>query len=336
MGLMDFLADTIQAAAGSAKGGDLSGLINGVLFGNNSMNDAQKLAEEIAARPKPGKLCFKECPVNDHRCEGCLAKQQEILNSLKDLQELENTIKNAKERPTPAASAPSKCSLCGAPFEKEAKFCPYCGTPYPSDALMGDIPETDFERDKLLLEKTAATFALYSALFKENMGYRAESEKLPPMVRNMIKMSRPLAEKNMVMTPDQIREGAQLNGVSYIAYISGVMAGTYKTIPALNMDKQKEELNRRSAEMTRQSQERNAQMLANQRAREQQAKQENAQRQAQMAAMRTPKYIGGASQVGYCCGNCIHYMPYSNECANNHFKHPSGAGDYCNDHRSKY
>lgn len=330
MGLMNFFTSSIQAAVDSVKEGDVSGLMAGGLIGNKLIQDQKHAMQKLESRPKPGKLCNKSCPVNDMRCEACLSEQQNIIDALENLEQIMEDLKEGK-----VSKAPDKCSLCGAPFKKGVKACPYCGTAYPKSCAIADIPATEFERDKLLLEKSTETFALYSELYKKQISYKAESTELPSIARNMMKLTRSLEEKSMVMTPEQIKQGAESYGVSYVTYISGVMARTYKSIPEINMEKQAEQLQQKSAEMTRQTQERSAQMLANQQARQQRAMQENAQRQAQMSAIRTPKYVGGSQDVGYCCGNCIYYMVYDNKCAYNKFKNPTGASDYCNQHRSK-
>lgn len=41
------------------------------------LNETKQMAEELASRQRPGTLCFQSCPVDDERCEGYLAKQQE-------------------------------------------------------------------------------------------------------------------------------------------------------------------------------------------------------------------------------------------------------------------
>lgn len=333
MGIMDFLSDALKAAADSVKDGDVSGLMNGGFIGNKLMQDQQRIAQEVMSRKKPGKLCWKECTVNDMRCEGCLAAQQEILNSLADLERFEESIKNARNNVSSAAQTPVKCLCCGAPVENDARFCPYCGNQYPSRVLTGNLPQTDFERDKMFLEKSAAVFALYTDLYKNNIENRLNCDGTPAFAKKMISMSRSLMIKNMTMTPEQIRQGAQSNSVSYAGYISGVMSGAYKTVPQEQMEKQQEQLRQKSEELTRQTREMNQRMLDEQRARQRRTQEETAQREMRMAIMRTPRYVGGSSSS--CCGNCIYYMPHDNKCAYNEFRYPDGAGDYCNDHRSR-
>lgn len=321
MGLMDFLSSAVQSAVDSVKEGDISGIAQGNLIGNKMLQDQKLAAQKLENRPKPGKLCHKLCPVNDMRCEACLSEQQNILAALENLENLEQAISNSQTRGVlPLAD---KCSVCGAPFEKGEKECPYCGTAYPKSRA-ADIPATELERDRLLLEKSAEAFALYSELYKKQIVYKAENPELPSIVKNMMKLSKTMEEKNMVMTSEQIRQGAQSNGVSYAAYISGVMAGVYKSIPQINMERQTAALQQRSAELTKQSQEMNAQMVAQQRAREQQSRQENAQRQAQMASSKSYGYSGGASRT---CYNCTYYSAGAQACAMN--GRSTNAGDYC-------
>lgn len=76
MGFLDSLTDTLLNGNANDAVSKIKNLGGGML---GELNETNQMAEELASRQRPGTLCFQSCPVDDERCEGCLAKQQEIL-----------------------------------------------------------------------------------------------------------------------------------------------------------------------------------------------------------------------------------------------------------------
>ncbi|MCM1023450.1 MAG: hypothetical protein NC395_05255 [Prevotella sp.] len=164
-----------------------------------------------------------------------------------------------------------------------------------------------------------------------------ENSSLPAIVKGMMKMSRTVEENNMVMTSAQIRQGAQDNGLSYPAYISGVMSGTYKSVPQINMERIREATTKMREENERyRAENRRIEMERQQRQRE--SSMNSYKRQMEYIASKpAPKYSGGPgpSSTGSCCGNCRYYMVHDNKCAYSKYRYPTGASDYCSDYISK-
>ena len=314
-----------------------------------------------ASGEKPGQLCSPTCNINDTRCEACLAEQQKILDAIDEAQALELAINKLNSDPEAAAGKNkfTKCSLCGAPFEKGMKSCPYCDTPYPSDAILGDVPTNKIEQDNLMLEKAAAVSALYSALYKRQTQNSQEAikAKLPSILGGAVGFVGGRIGNMMDMDKTEIKKYAGENNVGYCEYVLGVIQGTYQSPKRIMLDNQAEALNNYNQNMarkmdegrerSRQIEEKQRQIAAErqliyERQRQQRLetqeelkkiRQERHERELRMAKSRTYGY--GVVSDSTCCGNCVHYMSASNECAYSQYRHPSSASDYCGNHRSR-
>ena len=328
MGLMDFLSSSVRAAVDSVKDGDIANLMEGGLIGNKIKSKQKMAVQQAESRKKPGKLCDSQCPVDDMRCEACLIKQQEIIDGIEGLNALETAINSLKGQSVEISGA---CSLCGAPVEKGVKECPYCGTVYQAEALLANLPKTDMERDKMLLDVTTNVFAEYTALYKKQIEYKQENVKLPRIMKGFTNIIAANMKNGMDMNSDMIRQGASDNGVSYPTYIAGVMTGQYQSVAMINLQKQLDQTNERLAEIGRQ-QERSRQIEAERQAKLAKTNQERNEIQSRMFAGSAPQYSG--APVGSCCGSCQYYVAYSKTCLENKYRHPSGPNDYCGSYRS--
>lgn len=320
MGLMDYLSSAVDAV----KDGDITDLMNGGLIGNKIMRDQKLAVKQAESRKKPGKLCDSQCPVNDMRCEACLKQQQEIIEGLEGLNALEITINSLKEQ---SVEIPGGCSLCGAPIEKGVKECPYCGTAYQIEALITNLPKTDLERDKMLLDGSTKVFALYTELYKTQMEYKKENVKLPGIVKGFTNIIAANLEKGMTMNAAMIRQGANDNGVSYPTYIAGVMTGQYQSVAMINLQNQLQQQHEIMEESRRQQEEyraRSRQIEMERQAKIKAINDEQAARQREIAKTRVPQYSGGSSRT---CYNCTYYSAGAKACAQN--GRSTNAGDYC-------
>lgn len=323
----------------------LQNMQNGGLVGNY-LNNLQNSMNEVISRPKPGQLCNSRCEINDSRCEACLAEQQQVLDAMGEAQKLEQAINNLNNNPAAAAvpeKKPTKCSLCGAPFEQGEKACPYCDTPYPSAALSAPSPENlptnKIEQDNLLLEKVASAWALYSALYKKQIQNNLESMKArtPGFLGGVMGAFNSKLSDTMDMNAAEIRQYANENNVSYYEYVIGVIQERYKSAKVVMLEKQNEMIK----EQQRRNQEyfdRNREIEQWRQDRLRQTQQERNEIMMRRAERSAPNYVGGSGGGGgsssYCCGNCKHYMAGANECAV-HSWTPKSASDYCSDHRSR-
>ena len=317
-------------------------------------NAGNSLIESLTPKKKPGELCIASCTINDIRCEACLAEQEKIRAALDELQNLESAVENARNNPQTVEKLPAKCSVCGAPFEKGEQSCPYCGNKYSVGTFAANIPATEAEQDNLLLQKAAETYAMYANIKKRVSENKSDDlkGKLPSFLGGAASMLYTTKNKFADMTPQQIKQLARQNNVSYREYITGVMQGAYQSAGDIKLRQISQQMSELSEQRRNISMEYNAkQQQENQRYRaeqqriqsesnaklqqmRQQHRQEEAKRQSQMAAWRTPQYSGGPgpSTTGSCCGNCRYYMVHDNKCIYNEFKHPTGANDYCSSH----
>ena len=319
-----------------------------------------------ASGEKPGQLCSPACNINDSRCEACLAEQQKILDAVDEAQDFEQAINELNSNPAAAAEKNkfTKCSLCGAPFEKGMRSCPYCDTPYPLEALFADLPTNAIAQDNLLLEKAAAVSALYSALYKRQTQNSQEAikAKLPSILEGAVGFVGGRIGNMMDMDKTEIKKYARENNASYLEYVLGVIQGTYKSPKRAMLDNQAEALNNYNQNMarkrdedrerSRQIEEKQRQIAAErqliyERQRQQRLEtqeelkkiqQERHQRELERIKNNAPQYVaagGGGNGAGrYCCGYCVHYMSGTNECTEHTWK-PKGASDYCNNYSSR-
>lgn len=328
------LKDLFSAAVDSVKEGDITDLMQGGLIGNKIMRDQKMAVQQAESRQKPGKLCDSQCPVNDMRCEACLKQQKEIISGLEGLTTLETAIISLQGR---IIEMPSGCSNCGAPIEKGKKNCSYCGAAYQLEVYLANLPKTEFERDKLLLDRTTEVFAGYTKLYKKQVEYKKENVKLPGIMKGFTNMIAANIEKGMDMNSAMIRQGANDNGVSYPTYISGVMTGQYQSVAMINLQNQLQQQSQMLAESRRQQQEyneRSRQIEMERQAKLKATRDENAALRREMAKTRVPRYGSGVPE-GTCCGNCRYYMVHDNKCAYNERRYITGANDYCNNHVNK-
>lgn len=274
-------------------------------------NAGNSLIDSLTPKKKPGTLCIASCTINDIRCEACLAEQEKIQAALDELQNLEAAIENARNNPQFAEVRITKCSVCGAPFEKKEKECPYCGNKYPAGTVTANIPATEAERDSLLLQKASEAYGMYANMKKrvtENKNSDMKN-KLPGVLGGMVSSvytaaSNFAANSFVDMTPQQIKQLARQNNVSYYSYITGVMQGAYKSAGDIKMQE--------IQQITKEYQEENARLRAEQRQidrelrqKQQQSSMESYKRQmAFIASKPAPQYNGGPTR---CCGTCKYY-----------------------------
>ena len=314
--------EMLSSALGTGENGQDAGLTNG-LFGKGYFSEQINKIKEQQNRQRPGKMCTISCKVDDERCTECLKEQQAILDGIVELQNLERNVELANTQPQVLKKSKiTKCSLCSAPFEKGEKKCPYCDTPYPVDALSADIPETKIEQNQLMLEKANEVFGLYSALYAKQADYSINKDAVPGLLKGFIDISMSIGTNTMKMTAPQIQRGANEYGVSYSEYISGIIAGTYKTIPKIQQEK--------LLEANRQMQEQNRQIDAQAQAKLRQLNQEKMNIQSRMFTHNTTQYSGGSDRT---CYNCTYYSAGAGRCAST--GRTTNAGDYCGRHKWK-
>ena len=305
-------------------------------------NAGSSITESLTPKKKPGELCIASCTINDIRCEACLAEQEKIRAALDELQNLEAAVENARNNPQTIEKLPTKCSLCGAPFEKGEQSCPYCGNKYPAEAVTADIPATEAEQDNLLLQKAAETYAMYANMKKRVSENKSDDlkGKLPGFLGGAVDMVSQNYSAFADMNAQQIRQLAKQNNVGYREYIIGVIYGTYQSYGDIKMQEAKQGMNELMAKMKAEN-ERYAAEDARLRAERRQIDRDLRQKQQQssmnsykrqmeyLASKPAPQYSGGSGGDYHCCGNCVYYMTYNNSCGRDQYRTISGASDSC-------
>lgn len=259
----------------------------------------------MEARPKKGAFCDKYCRIGEEDCPACLARQEQILARLSELENLEKNIELMKSNPEMVkAKRFTKCTLCSAPYENGSTVCPYCDTPYPADALTVDIPASAAEQDKLLLDMATSVYAEYIS-WTSDWRRMLNKGKKTTVFNGINKLSRAFLGYDMdtlqAMNSQQIRAGAKKYEVTYREYIYGVMTQTYKSIGELDLEEKQEKMKKEQEEMQKLQQQRMAQMQAQQQKRSSYTMMDYMQQRAENSSY---GYSGGSTR---CCGNCQYY-----------------------------
>lgn len=268
-------------------------------------NAVSGVLKNLEKRPKNGPFCDKYCRVSEDNCPACLARQEQILAKLSELETLEKNIELMKTNPEMVkAKKLTKCPLCGAPLEKGAGACPYCDKPYPADALTVDIPASETEQDNFLLDMATSVYAEY---VKWTADWRSmlNTGKKGKFAEGFNKLSKLLTGYDMDtlqdMTSQQIRTCANKYGVTYREYIYGVMIKTYKSKGELDMEEQQAKMEKEREEMKKLQEQRMARMQAQQQRRSSYTMLDYMQQRAENSSY---TYLGGSTR---CCGSCQYY-----------------------------
>jgi len=324
MGFMDLFSNMSEW--------NLQDLQQGGILGAAMKAKVRKETEGARTRPKPGKYCREVCTIDDDRCAPCLEIQQRLKKALDELQVLEESMELTGEQIQQKMAVQKRitnCTLCGAPIEQGYTACPYCETAYPEGCNAMDIPVSKGDRDTLMNEKIQEAWnALVDKLTLDGEYIKATAGdgwmgKIQQVVGSLSGAMQGMFKQN----PAEIKKGAEHYQISVSRYIHGCATGEMKTPRTLVMEEQ-------SRKMEEQRKQREAQQAA------QWAQQAAAQPKVdpwvaymQRRGDTTPKYSGGVPK-SICCGNCTYYMMGENKCGYNEFRHPTGASDYCNNHRS--
>ncbi|MBR2403394.1 MAG: hypothetical protein IKB01_11640 [Lachnospiraceae bacterium] len=197
---------------------------------------------------KPGIFCPQMCAFNMSDCESCLYEQQKMIDALDELQMQEQKMRQLSENMS--AVMPKRivnCTFCGAPYEEGNKFCSFCDTPYQTDMLSGELPKGKLEQERYILERCVEIYNQYLEWSENRRKKEIEmtskgNEFLSKVQSGMATVSTSMNKTSM--TAEQVKLGAKRYNVGYIEYTAGVMSGEYHTNSYLEMQEQKEVLNR--------------------------------------------------------------------------------------------
>lgn len=261
--------------------------------------------KDMESRPKKGPFCDSYCRLSENNCPACLARQEHILARLSELEALEKNMELMKLNPEMVkAKRFTKCTFCAAPYAKGDKVCPYCDTPYPADALTMDIPVSEAEQDKLLLDTATSVYAEYTDWMSDWRKILNQGKKAV-FANGFNKLGKLLLGYDMdtlqVMNSQQIRACANKYGVSYREYIYGVMTRTYKSMGELDLEEKNAKMQKEQEQMKRLNEQNMARLQAQQQNRSSYTMMDYMQRRAENSSY---GYSGGTTR---CCGNCQYY-----------------------------
>lgn len=303
---------------------DLNGLVGG---GLGKIGDYVKKSMGVSDCEHPFSSCPSACIIAPDCCEECAKLKAQVKQAVYYVNNEDEYYAQFEVCET-VSETERRCPSCGAPLDEQDVECEYCG----ADLSAGnkrirvrskqDIPSPIKEA--------------YNKIHARQMYIITEQKKrttggglLKGVINSLGNMSNQLNAVEKTMTLAEIETAANEYGVSVGTYLEGLDDNTYLTIygkRALEqLERQREENRRRAAENSARI---NATVAA--RPTSSGGPLDLMQRHAQHSS--GPGYVGKSSSS--CCGNCQYYLMGTNECGNNHFKHPSGASDYCGSYRS--
>lgn len=313
--------------------------------------------------PTAHSTCPKVCLKSREKCEDCLKKRLAILEALYYVdrpEEYKNKVSAAAKKPQ--RQGESKCTLCGAHVNPSIKTCEYCGTPV-SGVFDGGEPDFLSAAQIVPPEQTAYDLLYQYQLEEIELTYTPEFMKMNINLhwattaerRQSIdieyanhnkdglweKIKKESEEKinnhinalKVKMTMSDIYYMADMYHLSVGQYLRGL----FENDPHLTTAPAYREAERQDLEDSRQREERRQNHELNMQRLERRRKLNQEEWKRRQESYRAPQYSGGSgpSTTGSCCGNCRYYMVYDNKCAYSEYRHPTGANDYCNNHRSK-
>lgn len=305
MGFMDNLFSTMAEM-------DPNDIAKGGIIGAAMMAKARQKVNERGQRSKPGVFCNKVCVVNDERCVPCLALQQEYGNLISEIAKLEEMADLTSEQVQQLTQSKkiTKCSLCGAPFEKGNKECPYCSTPYPEDGIDFDIPLSKPERRAMISKKAEEAWnsymkllALVNQYFKDTAG-----NDLFGKIQKFAGGLGSTFQSTMKHSVTELQQGADHYGVLMSQYLYCVGTGemkAYKVLKAEESEKMRVAAEQRqSAQLQRQVEAQKQRAASNR-----YTMLDWMQRRAE-DPHNTPHYRASAES----CSSCMSWVSSTNQC----------------------
>lgn len=305
---------------------DLTGLMGGGL--NKKVGDYIKKTMGVSDGERPYPSCPKACRIAPNSCQSCIALKEQVKEALYFVDNQEEYYAQF-EVCDAVSDAERRCPVCGAPADVNDPECEYCG----AELSAGRVRI----RVKSKQDIPSPIMAAYQRVHARQL-YMADEQKkrsaegggfLRGVVDSLGNMANQLNGVSKAMSLSEIEGTAKEYGVSVCGYLEGLDDGTYLTAAG---KRALDQLNKQHAESQRRSAESDARINA------MLAQRSTSSSGAMDFLQRHQQYSGGTGYMGKasgsCCGNCQYYLMGSNECGNNHFKHPSGASDYCGSYRS--
>ena len=318
-------------------------------------SDIMKSADEAASRKRPGQLCGS-CDINDIRCKDCLAEQQKILDAIDEAQNLEQAINKLNSDPGAAASLrdlpTDKIEQDNLLLEKAAAI----------SALYSAFYKRRGQESQESLKAALPSFlggavGLFGSIGADKMDMNEAEIKQYAKENNVSYCEYVIGVIQGTYCSPKQSEMAKQASAMVVGYAKNAQEVNERNREDAERRKLEEERRKLEAERRQLASERQAanrtqqvnylersrQIEAERQAELKKIQQERHQRELERIKNNAPQYAsseysggGGGSGAGrYCCGNCTHYMPATNECTEYSTWRPKGASDYCWKHRSR-
>lgn len=285
-----------------------------------------KRAEKLTNRPKPGKLCFGTCWIDDERCVGCAAAQEKVYNEIIEVQQMERALGNPEL--LHSSKKFDKCDLCGAPYEPGETACSYCGKAYPEGIISIDLPGSIDELRMLVRRKAYEAWQGYPDIVQQQIDWlKKDADEAGDVIMQVnFGVASTTTRQSYTMSLEQLERGADLNAMSLSEYMMAVINGKVESEAAKALKQQQDAAHAQKTEQRQRQHELNMAAIERQR-------QSNAEFwERQRASYRPPQYNGGSGVSGsrgysHTCVDCTYYSAAAGRCA---YKDTStNAGDSC-------
>ncbi|MCH5275527.1 MAG: hypothetical protein J1E65_06780 [Lachnospiraceae bacterium] len=293
--------------------------------GEKLQKEIQMRAEKLMSRPKPGKLCFGTCWIDDERCAGCTAAQEKVYNGIIEIRQLEQVLMNPELLNSKKFD---KCDLCGAPYEPGEIECTYCGKAYPEGSVSIDLPKSIDELRRMIRRKAYEAWQGYPAVIEQQVNWlKKDADEAGDVIMQftfgaMSTVVRP----SYTMSLEQLERGADLNAMSLSEYMMAVILGKVEAESAKALKEQQEAAHAQKMERNRQQHELNMAAI------QQQSRSQQEFWERRRASYRPPQYNGGSGVSGsrgysHTCVDCTYYSAAAGRCA--YKGTTTNAGDSC-------
>ena len=266
------------------------------------------------SQPTAHECCPAECAYDRSTCEKCLKERLEILEALnyadrpEEYLRIFNTVEGSSAGFVPNTTMSPEQQAYELIYNHRMKELDFMYSP---------------ERKKVMINVACAGSFVGAPMVPKAMRIALAEEQV----------NEELQLKKAKMSLSDLYFAADHYHMNVPAYLRELFNGSsgVKTAAMIRKEQQDE----REREIRQQELERDREYQQQKRERERQQSLERLKRTNNMIySSGPPQYSAGYSNSS-CCGNCIHYMINANKCAYNQYKHPSGASDYCNNHRSR-
>jgi len=299
---------------------DINGLMNGDL--SKKVEDYVKKAVGASDVKHPFSTCPALCQIAPEGCDQCSALENKVIQALSFI-ENEDEYYAQFEICDTVEETERICSICGAPVGMGETECEYCGAKLSAEKARIKVKsKQDIPNPVMSAYEAVRARKQYVADQRKKNSSEAGGGLLKSVVGSMVKLTNQINAVEKAMTLSEIESTAKAYNVTVRSYLEGMDNGKYLTATG-----------KAAVDWMRQQTEASAARTA-----AAQANRPAANNGMMDFMQRHAQYSGGTGYMGKssssCCGNCRYYLMGSNECGNNHYKHPSGASDYCGAYRS--